>query len=131
VNAPERIRAFLTARAEQQARKGTQTNVISFRIADNGDVAHLTEADLEATLQTLHILTDVLGTHAVQNPPSIPAGPAQLRTPSELADAEQGTVILSRQGMLFQKLTHARWFTPGSAIGRDAKDIGLPARVLS
>jgi hypothetical protein len=118
-NAPERVRAFLTARTEQQARKGTQTNVISFRIADNGDVAHLTEADLEATLQTLEILAGLL------------QGRAQvLRTISQLADAEQGTVILSRQGMLFQKLTHARWFTPGSAIGRDAKDIGLPARVI-
>lgn len=65
-NAAERVRAYLTARAEHQARDSTHGNTISFRVSNTGEKVPLREADLEALLQTVEFLAALASRNLVR-----------------------------------------------------------------
>lgn len=69
-NPAARIRHYLNARYEHQARDETHGNVISHRVADDGTKHYLTAQDLEAVLQTLQMLAGLmkdLDPHSLNN----------------------------------------------------------------
>jgi hypothetical protein len=99
MNAPERVRAFLTAHQAPGGETWTSgTAVIAVATAENcGEQFRLTEPDLEATLQTIEILTSVLATYAMRNPPA----PALLTAP-ETETAEVQALKDAAQSLLAQ-----------------------------
>lgn len=118
MNAAEHIRHFLTVRNDPDP-------TVARAVSKTEGLVSITEADLEAVVQTLEIMTDVLRTHAMQNPPVI-ITQRMLNTSDELDAVSQGTLIESSNGRVFQKLSNG-WYLPGSHIAVRPEDIALPA----